>query len=153
MSNNPFDFTKIFNQYDPATAMNEQMQKMFSQFSLPNVDSKALAEAQQKNLEAVTAANRAAVEGMQEMMKCQAKIMQEAIAESSNMVKNLKVPTDPAELSQKQSVIIDETMQKALANATDLGEIVTKTQKETSKLITERFDAAMKELKDSVEAK
>jgi phasin family protein len=155
MSNNPFDFTKIFTQYNP-TAMNEQMQQMFSQFNLPNVDMKAITESQQKNIDAVTAANRAAVDGMQELIQCQATILQEAMKEGASMLSNINVPnvpSEPAEFSQQQSKLVEETMQKALANAANLSDIVTKTQKETSQLLTQRFDAAMKELKDSVPAK
>jgi|SaaInl4_200m_RNA_FD_contig_101_242295_length_1763_multi_4_in_0_out_0_1 phasin family protein len=153
MSNNPFDFTKVFAQYDPA-AMNKQMQEMFSQFNVPNVDMKAIAESQQKNIDAVTTANRVAVEGMQELMQCQAKIFQEALKEGANLVSDVKVANlDTAEVSQKQTKLVEDTMKKALANATDLSDIVTKTQKETSKLITERFDAAIKELKDTAPKK
>lgn len=153
MSNNPFDFTKVFTQYDPA-AMNEQMQKMFSQFNMPNVDMKAITESQQKNIDAVTTANRVAVEGMQELMQYQAKMFQEALKEGASIVNDIKVTNvDPADFSKKQTKLVEETMQKALNNAANLSDIVTKTQKETSKLVTERFDAAMKELKDSIPAK
>ncbi len=150
MSNNPFDFSSMFTQFDPASAMQNQMQKMFNQYKLPNIDMKSILETQQKNMDAVTAANRAAVEGMQELMKFQSKIIQEAMKEGTNIVQNLNISDEPGDLSKKQSEIVEETMQKAFANAADMSDIVTKTQKETSKLITERFDAAMKELKDSV---
>ncbi|MFK5984312.1 MAG: TIGR01841 family phasin [Pseudomonadota bacterium] len=156
MSNNPFDFTKMFTQFDATSAtsaMNEQMQKMFSQYQIPNVNMKSIAEAQQKNIDAVTAANRAAFDGMQELMTCQAKIMQEAMKEGADMVSNLDIKGEPKDISDKQTKIVEAAMKKGFENAADLGDIVTNTQKETSKLITERFEAAMKEIKDSAPAK
>lgn len=154
MYNNPFDFSKIFNQnqYDPATMMNEQVQKMFGQFKLPNVDMSAIMEAQQKNLDALSAANKATMEGAQELMKRQAEILQEAMTGATSLAKEMSDTSNTDDLAGKQSKIIEDAMQKALANATELSGIVTKTQEETSKLITERFDANMKELKEAAEA-
>lgn len=150
MYNNPFDFNKIFGQYDPATAMNEQMQKMFGQFKIPNVDMSALTQAQQKNMEAMAAANRATIEGTQELMKRQAEILQEAMTGAADAAKEMAGTDSPTELPEKQAKMVEEAMQKALANATELSEIITKTQAETSKLITDRFDEGMKEIKKTL---
>lgn len=153
MYNNPFDFSKIFNQnqYDPAAMMNEQVQKMFGQFKLPNVDMSALMDAQKKNLDALAAANKATIEGAQELMKRQAEILQEAMTEASTLAKDLTASANPEELTSKQSKIVEDAMKKALENATELSGIVSKTQEETSKLITERFEASMNEIKDAAD--
>lgn len=153
MYNNPFDFSKIFNQnqYDPAAMMNEQVQKMFGQFKLPNVDMSALMDAQKKNLDALAAANKATIEGAQELMKRQAEILQEAMTEASTLAKDLTTSANPEELTTKQTKIVEDAMKKALENATELSGIVSKTQEETSKLITERFEASMNEIKDAAD--
>ena len=50
--------------------------KMFSEFKIPGFDMQALVATQRRNIEAVTAANQLAVEGVQAVMRRQTEIIE-----------------------------------------------------------------------------
>ena len=66
--------------------------KFAEQFKMPGVDSKALIEAQRKNVEAMTQANRVALEGVQAIAQRQAEILRQAMEESSKVMRELAKP-------------------------------------------------------------
>ncbi|MCU0893496.1 MAG: phasin family protein, partial [Rhodospirillales bacterium] len=80
-----FDMSKFMKEVDPGKMM-EEFSKMLKQYNLPGVDMDALMASQKKNLEALTQANRIALEGMQAVAERQAKILQETMNEASNAV-------------------------------------------------------------------
>ena len=66
---NPFmnvDMTKFMTDFAPSK-MADQFAKFAGAYKLPEMDVDSLVEAQRKNIEALTAANQAAVEGVQEI--------------------------------------------------------------------------------------
>ena len=67
--NNPFN---PFANMDPSKF---DLTKMMSEFKLPGIDMETLMETQRKNIEAVTQANKVAVEGMQAIAKRQAEML------------------------------------------------------------------------------
>ncbi len=137
---NPFaDFD--YSQFD--------IQKMMSDFKVPGVDMQAMMEAQRKNIEALTAANRVAFEGMQAIAKRQTEILAQAMAEVSNVAQQLTSSgaTNPQEMSTKQSELVKQTFEKALANMRELAEMVNKANTEAFEVINKRFTESLEELK------
>ena len=84
----PFDVRKLMTEFDPSKLMSE-FQNMLKQYKLPGVDIEALVSSQKKNVEAVLAANRIAVEGMQAIAKRQAEVFQEAMREAQQAVSSM----------------------------------------------------------------
>ena len=94
-SNNPFNFdpSKMFT-IDPQQMM-AQWQTALESINLPGVDMSKILDAQRKNVEAITQANRIALEGVQSLMQRQAEIMQQSVEEATKMMQNF----DPASAS------------------------------------------------------
>ena len=68
------------------------LQKLTEQFAVPGVpgvDTTVLVEAQRKNMETLTAANRAAYEGAQAIAQRQAEILREAASEAVKATREL----------------------------------------------------------------
>ena len=147
--NNPFDFMNNFNQYDPQTMM-RQMQSAFGDYKIPNVDMEALAQSQQKNMEALMKANEAAVAGTQELLKRQAELFQEALKEASDASQNLPTGANPQEAAAKQVELVQAAVEQALKNSTEISEMVSKTQNEVAETVNARVTEGLKEVKEVV---
>ena len=80
-----FDVSKLLREFDPTKAVGE-FSNLLKQYKLPGVDVDAIVASQKKNLEALTSANRVAIEGLQAVAKRQAEILQETMNEASKAV-------------------------------------------------------------------
>ena len=76
------DFTKSLMDLD-VTKGAEQLLNALSQLKVPGVDMDALVAGQRDNLEALTKANQAAMEGMKEVGKWQIKVLKQTVEEIS----------------------------------------------------------------------
>lgn len=146
---NPFDFSQFFQPVD-MEAMTKQWQDMFSGINIPNLDVSALQQAQKSNLEALAAANKAAIEGTQALMQRQAEMMQAAMTEAAEAAKSLSGIHDPKELATAQAKLVEDALNKTMNNATEITEMVKKTQEEATKAITDRVEASLEELKSQL---
>ena len=113
-----FDMSKFMKEVDPGKMM-EEFSKMLKQYNLPGVDMDALMASQKKNLEALTQANRIALEGMQAVAERQAKILQETMNEASTAVDVLSKAGSPSEVAAKQAELAKGAFERALSNMRD----------------------------------
>ena len=114
---NPLDLTNMLKGYDPKAIM-QQFQDAFGNVKLPNIDSKAMIEAQKKNLETLINANQAALTGTQELFKRQAEMMQQALSDATEAAKDLaSAGVDPKALAAKQTELIQTAFEETLANS------------------------------------
>jgi len=144
---NGMDFTKMFGSMGiPGVDMG----KMFGNFSLPGVDMQSLMSSQRKNMEALTRANQLALEGMQAVFKRQAEILRQSLEESSAASRELSGSGSAQDKVAHQTDIAKEAFEKALANARELSEIVTKANGEAVDLLNKRFAAMLDEFKEAV---
>lgn len=151
-SNNPFDFdpSKMFN-LDPQQMM-AQWQNALESINLPGIDMPKILDAQRKNVEAITEANRIALEGVQSLMQRQTEIMQQSIEEATKMMQNFDPATDPAERVTQQTALAQESFQHALDRMRELAEMASSSQTEAFEAIQHRFNEAIEEIREGVNA-
>ena len=150
MSNqNPFDLSEMLKKLDPS-AMTEQYKELFSKLSVPNLDMSALIEAQKKNVQTLTTANRAMLEGTQALMQRQAEMVQQVAKEASEAAKSLAKSSSPQDAAQKQIQLIEKSVSEALSNFAEISEMARNTQNETTKLMTTRFNESLAELRADI---
>ncbi|MCC8998469.1 MAG: phasin family protein [Candidatus Contendobacter sp.] len=150
MANNPFnpfanvDFSKFdFSKFDLSKALGD--------VKIPGFDLEAAVAAQRKNIEALTAANQAAVQGLQAVAQRQAEILSQAINEVSTVAQQLSsAGTNPQELTAKQAELARKAFEQALANARELAEMVSKSNTEAFAIINKRVTESLQELKSLV---
>lgn len=147
---NPFDVSNLFKQFDPA-AMTKQIQDMFGSYKIPNVDMSALIQAQSKNVQALTAANRSAIEGTQALLQRQAEMVQQALAQATEAAKAIATSGSPQAAIAEQTKVVEQVFEKAIANAAEISDMVRKTQDETAKLVNMRISESLEELKGNIE--
>jgi phasin family protein len=151
-SNNPFNFdpSKMFN-LDPKQMM-AQWQTALESINLPGVDMAKILDAQRKNVEAITEANRIALEGVQSLMQRQAEIMQQSIEEATKSMQNFDPASDPAERVAQQTALAQESFQHALDRMRELAEMASSSQTEAFEAIQHRFNEAIEEIQAGVNA-
>ena len=149
-TNNPFLDPKNNPFMDPAQNpfLKSDFASVFKPMEAP--DMQALADAQRKNFDALTAANKIAVEGMQAVMKRQGDIVKSAMDEATAALqelqgKGLSTPDAAAQIDQ-----VSETLESALGNMKEISEMMAKSQTEAMDVVNKRFFESMDELKDAV---
>lgn len=143
--NNPFgdfDFTKMM---DPS--------KMMSDFKMSGVDMEKVVASQRRNLEALTAANQLAIEGMQAVAKRQAEIFRQVMEELSAAMKSVMAAGSPEDKAARQTELTKEAFKRAIANMRELAEMVAKSQGEAFEVINKRVTDSLDELRDTVSKK
>lgn len=130
------------------TKMMEEFTKMMGQYKLPGLDVEALMAAQKKNVDALIAANRTALEGMQAMMKRQAEIMQETLSEAQKALTSMGKGSSPQEVVAAQADFAKAAFERGLTNMRELAEMVSKSQKEAAAVINQRISAQLQEMRD-----
>jgi phasin family protein len=142
-----FDFSKFMKDFDP-TKMVDEFAKIMKQYNIPNVDMDSLVASRKKDLEALTAANRVAFEGLQAVAKRQGEILQETMNGASKIVEAMSKAGSPQEVAAKQAEIAKEGFEKALSNMRELAEMVTKANQEATSTINTRISASLDEIKE-----
>ena len=121
--------------------------KMVGDFKLPGVDMESLLAAQRKNIEALTAANRLALEGVQAVAQRQAEILRQTMEETSKMVSDLMAAGTPEDRVAKQADLMKSAFEKALANMRELAEMIAKSNTEAAEVISKRVSENLEEIK------
>ena len=142
-TNNPFDFTKAFEQFDPK----EVAQKIQSAF---NLEFDGLKKAQDKNLELLMANSQTLADSSQALVTRQAEMLQQAMSEATEAAKSFANTGSPQEVAAKQAELIQTAYEKALANTTEISEMAQKTQEEISKKVNKRIEESMEEFKETI---
>jgi phasin family protein len=142
-----FDVSKLMKEFDP-TKMVGELSNMLKQYKLPGVDVDSIVASQKKNLEALTSANRVAIEGMQAVVKRQAEILQQTMNEASKAVDALSKAGSPPDVAAKQAELTKDAFERALSNMRELAEMVSKSNQEATSTINSRISASLDEMKE-----
>ena len=147
---NPFDFSKVFQNFDPQATI-KQMQDSFKMASVPQFDAEGFANSQRKNVELLMNTNKAVLEGSQALMQRQADMIQQAIAEATEAAQSLSKSGSPEEVSKAQVELLQSAYEKALANSTEISEMIKKTQDEVVEKVNTRITESLAELKSAIQ--
>lgn len=124
--------------------------KMFGDMRLPGVDVETLVNSQRKNIDALTAANRLAVEGVQAVIKRQMEIVRQTAEELQSATKAVTSANAPQEKATKQTELAKEAFERTLANMRELAEMMAKANNDAFELLNKRFSQQMDELRDAI---
>jgi len=143
--NNPFgdfDFSKMMD-----------ASKLMKDFKLPGVDVEAVISSQRRNLEALTAANQLALEGMQAVAKRQTEILRQMMEEASQAVRDVMAAGSPEDKAARQTELVKDAFKRAIGNMRELAEMVSKSQGEAFEVINKRVTDSLDEIKGAVAKK
>lgn len=130
----------------------EDFARLFRDMKLPPVpDMEALMTAHRRNLEAMTAANRVALEGAQAVARRHMEIMQQTMAELTDNMRALATAEAPQEKAARQAELLKVAYERAVANTRELSDLIQRSSGEALSLLNHRFAEAMDEVKALME--
>jgi phasin family protein len=133
------------------TTMMSEFSRMVSEMKLPAMpDMAALMEAQRRNLETLSAANRVALEGAQTVARRHMEILQQTMAELTESMQDLTSTAAPQAKAAKQAEMLKHSYERAVANMKELGDLIQRANGEALGLLNKRFSEAMDELQSII---
>ncbi len=150
-TNNPFDFSKLFEQFDP-NKVSEQIQSIFNMDAINDnlkgkFDFEAVKASQEKNLALLMSTNQSFVDSSKVLLERQAEMLQQAMTEATDAIQTLASSGSPQEATSKQIELVQQAYEKALANSAEISEMAQKTQEEISEKVNKRLTESMDEFK------
>ncbi len=138
---NPFEMFSKFN-VNPA-----DITKTLENMKIPGVNVEVLLSSQQKNIEALNAANRVAIERIQNLGQRQAEILRVAMEEASKAAQEVASISQPQELPAKQAEIAKAAFEKGLANMQELAEMAARANSDTLEVVNKRVAESFDDFK------
>ncbi len=121
--------------------------KFAEQFKFPGVDTAALIESQQRNIEAITKANQVAFAGVQAIMRRQAEILSKTMDETAKAVQAFSKTGKPEDIWAKQADLLKETYEHGLSDLRELTELGARANTQAADLLSHRVADSLDELK------
>ena len=124
------------------------MMKMLAEFRLPGLpDMEQLAAAQRRNFEALSGANKVALEGAQAVARRHTEILQQSMSEMTQAMQSMAGAPDPQAGASKQAEMLKSAYERAVGNMREVADLIQKSNSEALSLLNQRFTEAMEEVK------
>ncbi|HZF75687.1 MAG TPA: TIGR01841 family phasin [Acetobacteraceae bacterium] len=126
--------------------------RMLAEFRLPQMtDLEGLAQAQRRNLEALSAANRVALEGAQMVARRHMEIVQQSMTEMTEAMRGIAANESPQAHAARQAELLKAGYERAVNNMKELADLIQRSNAEALALLNKRFTDAMEEVKTMVQ--
>lgn len=125
----------------------------FSGFSasLP-ASAQTFMETQRRNMQAISEAQQTALENWQGLAQKQANMVSQFVQDNANLAQQIMKEGTPEEKVARQAEIFKKAYETSLAQSQEMASLLTQSSKETADIISRRFSASIKEIKDSVQS-
>lgn len=129
----------------------EEMMRAFTSMKMPAMpDFQAFADTQRRNLEALTTANKLAMEGAQAVARRNMEIIQQAMGEMTQAMQTLTAEGAPQDKMAQQTEMMKSAYERAIANMREIADLIQKSNGEALQVLNRRFTEAMDEVKAMV---
>jgi phasin family protein len=126
------------------------MTKFMGDFKVPGFDVDAMLAAQQKNLQAVTEANKLAMEGLQAVAKRQTDVLKQTMEELTSTMQQMMANGAPQDKIAQQAELAKDGFEKVLSNMKEVSEMVAKSNTEAADVLSKRISQQLDEIKQTV---
>jgi phasin family protein len=117
--------------------------------AMPDMD--VVLSAYRRNMEALSEANRVALEGAQAVARRHMEIMQQTMTELTDQLRGLSATETPKARAAKQAELLKHAYQTAVTNMRDLGDLIQRSNSEAVSKLNHRFSEAMDEMKGLID--
>ncbi|HEX5078963.1 MAG TPA: phasin family protein [Geminicoccaceae bacterium] len=125
----------------------EDLSKRLGELKFPEIDWDELMAAQQKNWEALGQANKAWLEGAQNVMRREVEILQAALAEATAASKELMKEGDARVAAEKRLERAKSSFEKSINDLRELSEAASQANRQALEVIQQRALESFDELK------
>jgi phasin family protein len=130
---NPFDF---------------DVTKMFADFRFRPFDVEAVWAAQRRNIEALSQANQAAVEGVNALARRQIEMTRETFEGFSTLLRDLAQPASAEDRIAKNTEYVKQMLAKGVNHGRDIATIATKAGSEAAEILHKRATESLDEIRN-----
>ena len=103
--------------------------------------------AHRRNLEALSAVNKDALEGAQAVARPHMEILQQSMSEMTQAMQSVAGAQDPQAGASKQAEMLKSAYERAVGNMREVADLIQKSNTEALSLLNQRFTEAMDEVK------
>ncbi len=122
--------------------------KLFAEMKVPGMGGMdVFLNAQRRNMEALSAANRVALEGAQAVAKRHMEIMQQTMSEMTESMRELSGPESPQAKAARQAEMLKVAYERAVAHIRELADLIQRANGEAIETLNKRFTEALDEVK------
>ncbi len=123
--------------------------RVMGEWRLPNIDLEAMAQAQRRNIEALTEANQVALESTQTWVRRNLELARQSMEELQAMLSEMTKPDGSMEdRLARQAEFSRKAIEKGLDNFRHLAELVTKANADAMNVIAKRVSEGLDEVRD-----
>lgn len=122
--------------------------KQLAGMKMPGLDPEAMVAAQQKNMNALIEANKAAAAGYQDLFKKQMAIFEETMGEAQKHMKDFDATKIDPDKAKAQADLAKAAFEKALTNMQALAESAQKANASAYEIVSARVKESMAEIRD-----
>ena len=130
---NPFDF---------------DVTKIFADFRFRPFDVEAAWAAQRRNIEALSQANQAAVEGVHAVARRQFELTREAFEGFSALLRDLALPVSPEDRIAKNAEYAKQMLEKGVSHSREIATIAAKAGTDAAEILHKRASESLDEIRN-----
>ncbi len=126
----------------------ERQSALFGEMRFPTAlpDGNILLAAHRRNMDALSQANRLALEGAQAVARRHMEIMQQTMTELTDQVRELATADTPQAKAARQAELLKRSYEHAVNNMRELSDLIQRSNGEALALLDHRFREAMDEV-------
>jgi phasin family protein len=122
--------------------------RVMSEWRIPSFDLEAVAQAQRKNIEALTQANQLALEGTQALMRRNLELARQSMEELQAIMSDFAKPNGSIEdRLSRQAEFSKKTIEQGMANFRDLAEMMAKANSDAMNVLAKRMTEGLEEVR------
>ena len=141
------DWFKAMSSLD-ATKGSEQLFNALASFNVPGVNMDALVASQRQNVDALSAANYAAMDGIKAVGEWQMKILQQTMQELTAAIGSLANVGSPQQMVVVQTELAKKAFETAVSKMRELAQIVTRANQQATDAIVNRIPASLDDIRE-----
>ena len=121
--------------------------KMFGDFRFRPLDVEAMWAAQRRNIEALSQANQAAVEGVQAVARCQIELTRETFEGFSALLRDMAQPVSAEDRLAKNTEYMKKIIEKGITRSREIATIASKAGSDATEILHKRASEGLDELR------
>ena len=134
--------------FETGMANMTEFSRMFSDMKMPSMpDMEGFLSSHRRNMEALSSANRVALEGAQTVAKRHMEIMQQTMQEMTESLRELASPENPQARAAKQTELMKHAYERAVAHMKEMADLIQRSNGEALQTLNSRFTEAMDEVR------
>lgn len=139
------DLSRVMTVFDPREML-AQLTKAFTNVQVPEVNIETVLQSQQKNVEALTAANQRAFEGTWNMVARQGEFLREMMEAATAAAQEVQTAASAGEMATQQGELIRQALERMLVTLREMSEAAAQAQLEALNAMTARMAESIDEI-------